>query len=152
VAARSPSLAFFRERRISASRAEKTVGFAADFIDIHQLFSVSLYLDKPNFLPDRSFAEAYLKLKSGRNAKELGDICLFLTGVFPKYGSKYNIDTSYYVGIASSSYDLAARTLNYETFKLLSIHFEYIRQFIELTTNSNKNLSILSYKSGNKHS
>jgi len=38
----------------------------------------------------------------------------------------------------TSSYEIAARSLNYETFNLLSVHFEFVRSFIEITINSNK--------------
>ena len=108
-------------------------------VEIYVIMLLANFLDRPNFLPDSSFAETQLKLKNSRSAKELGDVCLFLTGVFPQYGSRYGIDTGYYVGIGSNSYQMAARTLNYQTFQLLSEHFDYVRQFIEITTSSNQN-------------
>ena len=43
-------------------------------------------VDQPNFLPETSFAESYLELRNSRDAKSLGDNCLFVTGVFPTYG------------------------------------------------------------------
>jgi hypothetical protein len=113
-------------------------------IEVYVTMLLANFLDKPDFLPERSFAETHLKLKNSRSAKDLGDACLFLTGVFPQYGSRYGIDKRYYVGIGSSSYQQAAVSLNYEMFQQLSIHFEYIRQFIEITTNSNlKNINFL---------
>ena len=58
------------------------------------------HIDKDNFLPKKSFAESYLTISKSRNAKELGDTCLFVSGVFPAYG-----DTDYFVGIGRSSYN-----------------------------------------------
>lgn len=109
-------------------------------VEIYVTMLLADFLDRPVFLPDQSFAETHLKLKNSKSAKELGDVCLFLTGVFPQYGSRYGIDTGYYVGIGSNSYQIAARTMNYEIFQLLSVHFEYVRQFIEITTSSNRDL------------
>jgi hypothetical protein len=97
-------------------------------------------VDAVELLPKQGFGKTYLTLtqSSKQNAKELGDTCLFVTGVFPKYGSKYNINQSYYVNIGISSYELAARTLNYNTFYLLAKHFEFLRLFIETATSSKK--------------
>lgn len=97
-------------------------------------------VDAADFLPKQGFGKTYLTLNhaSKQNAKDLGDTCLFVTGVFPKYGSKYNINQSYYINIGISSYELAAKTLNYNTFYLLAKHFEFLRLFIEAATSSKR--------------
>ena len=87
-------------------------------------------VDKPNFLPETSFAESYLELRNSRDAKSLGDNCLFVTGVFPTYG----IDIDYYIGIGQSSYNRISYGMNKELFDSLSIHFRFLRKFINLTT------------------
>ena len=87
-------------------------------------------VDKPNFLPETSFAESYLELRNSRDAKSLGDNCLFVTGVFPTYG----IDINYYIGIGQSSYNRISYGMNKELFDSLSIHFRFLRKFINLTT------------------
>ena len=89
-------------------------------------------LDKPNFLPESTFAESYLKLRNSRDAKALGDTCLFVTGVFPDYG----IDQDYYIGIGQSSYNSISYGMNKDLFNDLSKHFKFLRHFIELTTSS----------------
>jgi hypothetical protein len=101
------------------------------------------FIERPDFLPDRSFAETYLKLKNSKSAKELGDVCLFLTGVFPSYGSRYNINTEYYSSIGIGSYEKAARDLNYEIFVLLSHNFNYLRTFISVSTGSKQFKSLI---------
>jgi len=90
-------------------------------------------MDKPNFLPERSFAEAYLKLRNPANysAKELGDTCLFVSGVFPTYGKKHGLSKSYYQGIGISSYDMISEVLNGELFSQLAFHFCFLSEFIE---------------------
>ena len=89
-------------------------------------------LDKPNFLPEKSFAEAYLSLKQPYrlSAKELGDTCLFVTGVFPEYGLSVN----YYSNIGKSSYSIATTNLDIEIFELLSTKFDFVREFINIAT------------------
>jgi len=105
---------------------------------------LSSYIDKPNFLPENSFAEAFSKLerKNITQAKELGDTCLFLSGVFPKYGRRYGLNKRYYREIGSSSYDIASMRMSHEVFSLLSTHFDFVADFITLCTH-NKNKTII---------
>ena len=92
-------------------------------------------LDKPNFLPEKTFAEAYLSLKQPYrlSAKELGDTFLFVTGVFPDYG----MSIDYYSNIGKSSYNLATTNLDIEIFELLSLKFDFVREFINIATKPN---------------
>jgi hypothetical protein len=112
-------------------------------LEVYVVMLLANFLDKPDFLPERSFTDSYIKLKTSQSAKELGDVCLFLTGVFPSYGSKYNINRSYYSSIGISSYEKAAHTLNYNVFMLLSRNFEYVQNLIELSTSNRKFKSII---------
>jgi len=98
------------------------------------------FLDKPDFLPERkTIGEVYFQLHTSRNAKELGDVCLFVTGVYPAIGtSKYTVNRKYYSDIGISSYEKAAQNLNYEIFELLSHNFIFLQRVIELTVSSKK--------------
>jgi hypothetical protein len=98
-------------------------------------------MDRPDFLPEHSFAEAYLKLRrpSGYSAKELGDACLFVSGVFPSYGKKHGLNRAYYQDIGISSYDMVAETLNGELFRTLSVRFVFVSDFIGIVTRSSTN-------------
>lgn len=90
-------------------------------------------MDRPNFLPEQSFAQAYLKLRrpASYNAKELGDACLLVSGAFPTYGRRHGLNRKYYQNIGISSYEMVAETLNGELFKNLAIHFSVLSNFIE---------------------
>ena len=101
-------------------------------IESYVVMLLADHLDKPNFLPETTFAESYLRLKNSRDAKALGDSCLFVTGVFPDYG----IDQEYYIGIGQSSYHSITNGMNKDLFNDLSKHFKFLRYFIELTTSS----------------
>jgi hypothetical protein len=111
-----------------------------DALEAYIVMLLASKVESADFLPKEGFGKSFLMLSqtSKQNAKDLGDTCLFVTGVFPKYGSRYNINQSYYINIGISSYELAAKTLNYNTFYLLAKHFEFLRNFIETATSSSK--------------
>ena len=111
-----------------------------DQIEAYVVMLLAHHLDRPNFIPEKTFAHAYLKLKrpAEYSAKELGDACLFVTTVFPSYGDKHGLDKSYYQGIGITSYDLVAETMNGELFSQLSTHFVFLSDFINEVTNSAK--------------
>lgn len=102
-------------------------------IETYVVMLLANNVEQVNFLPEKTFAETYLNLKNHRDAKTLGDICLFVSGVFPEYGSRYGINKQYYVSIGSSSYDTVSKTLYPELFSVLSTHFEFISEFIEIS-------------------
>tara|TARA_A100001035_G_C27767912_1_gene494706 strand:+ start:317 stop:748 length:432 start_codon:yes stop_codon:yes gene_type:complete len=95
------------------------------------------HIDKNNFLPKTSFAEYYLRLRDTDrySQKELGDTCLFVRGVFPEKGKRYGIDKSYYSKIGKNCYANAGEFLHPELFGQLSLHFDFLGDFIELTVN-----------------
>lgn len=102
------------------------------------------FVDRPDYLPEKSFAEAYLKLKrpADMTAKELGDTCLFVTGVFPTYGSKHGIKRQYYQEIGRGSYEMVAEVMHPDLFKQLAAHFIFLSDFIDVVTHSPKHLPI----------
>ena len=110
-------------------------------IESYIVMLLSHHIDKPNWMPDKSFAEVYLTLsETGAKrltAKELGDACLFLTGVFPKYTLQRN-SKKYYQDIGSSSYDVVHDLIPGSVFKQLSTHFIFLSDFIEFTISNSK--------------
>ena len=111
-------------------------------IEAYVVMLLASYIDRPNFLPEETFAHAYLKLSrpADYSAKELGDTCLFVTGVFPAYGSKHGINRKYYQDIGSSSYEIVSEVLNPDLFVPLSKHFAFVSDFIEVTIHSSKDV------------
>jgi hypothetical protein len=103
---------------------------------------LSHHIDKPDWLPEKSFAEVYLSLsETGQKrltAKELGDACLFMTGVFPAYAKKKN-NIRYFQDIGSSSYEVVNELIPGSLFGQLSTHFIFLSSFIEYTINNSKN-------------
>ena len=114
-------------------------------LESYVVYLLASHLDRPDFLPDSTFAEAYLKLSRPytQNAKQLGDTCLFVTGVFPAYGSNKGLNVKYYSNIGKSSYSMASEYLNIDLFENLSKHFDFLREFIDISINKHKSHPIL---------
>lgn len=130
-------LAFFD---IVKSSSDKNGYELPEQVEAYVVMLLANYVERTNFLPEESFAEAYMKLSQPYNysAKELGDTCLFVTGVFPTYGSSKGINRSYYQNIGSSSYEMVAKTMHGELFDALATHFIFLSEFIEITVSSSK--------------
>lgn len=114
-------------------------------LESYIVFLLASHLDKPDFLPQETFAQAYLKLERPytQNAKQLGDTCLFVTGVFPTYGAKKGLNIKYYSNIGKSSYSMASEYLNVDLFDNLSKHFDILREFIDISINKQNRHPIL---------
>jgi len=109
-------------------------------IEAYVVMLLSSYVDKPNFLPDDTFAQAFLSINSSKQAKELADTCLFVTGVFPDIGKRKGLNRRYYQDIGSSSYEIVAGVKHPELFNTLATHFNFLSDFIEVTVSTSKHL------------
>jgi hypothetical protein len=106
-------------------------------IEAYVVMLLANFVDKTDFLPD-TFATAFLTIKDSRDAKSLGDTCLFVSGVFPSIGERKGLSRRYYQDIGSTSYELVAEVMNPELFTPLATHFNFLSDFIEVTVNSSK--------------
>ena len=121
--------------------AKETHGYELPVdLESYVVFLLASHIERPDFLPHSTFAEAYLKLKRPytQNAKQLGDTCLFVTGVFPSYGQDKGLDITYYSNIGKSSYSMAKEYLNIDLFESLSTHFDLLRTVIDTSINKHK--------------
>ena len=107
-----------------------------EYIEHYVVLLLASHVDKSDFLPTKTFAESMLEIKYSRDAKTLGDTCLFVTGIFPEYG----IDVNYYSHIGKISYNRCTTALNIELFETLSKHFDHIRFFINHIRNDKYNV------------
>lgn len=115
----------FRECLIETSRQE---GFTLpEDIEAYVAILLGSFIDEPDFLPSPTFTEAYIK--GTMPSKDLADVCLFVRGVFPKYGDK-----NYLTTIGKSSYDNASRQLRMRMFEDISNNFETVVKVIRIST------------------
>jgi hypothetical protein len=105
-------------------------------IEAYVVMLLASYVDKTDFLPE-TFAESFLTIKTTTEAKELGDTCLFVAGVFPTMGTRKGLSRRYYQDIGSTSYEMAS-DMNSDLFPVLSRHFNFLSSFIEVTVNTSK--------------
>jgi hypothetical protein len=107
-----------------------------EYIEHYIVCLLASHVDKSDFLPTKTFAESILKISNSRDAKTLGDTCLFVTGIFPEYG----LNVEYYSSIGKMSYNRCTHNLNIELFETLSKHFDHIRFFINHIRNDKYNV------------
>ncbi len=98
-----------------------------DDIEAYVAVLLGSFIDEPDFLPSPTFIEAYMN--NTMPSKDLADVCLFVRGVFPKYGNKSHITT-----IGKSSYDNAGRQLRMRMFEDISQNFEMVVKIIRIST------------------
>ena len=108
---------------VSTAREQTGIEFPLH-IEHYVVALLAQHVDRADFLPKSSFAESMLTIHNSRTAIELGDSCLFVTGVFPNYG----IDRSYYMSIGQSAYT----RIDTELFNTVSVHFPTIADFIQV--------------------
>lgn len=112
---------------------QKTTGYQLPVhLEHYVVMVLSLHIDKADWQPEKSFAEAYMQISNRTNAKQLGDTCLFVCGVFPAYGNKKGLTRSYFQNIGKSSYSQVTG----EIFQDLSLHFDFLTDFINLSINT----------------
>jgi len=81
------------------------------------------HVEKTNFFSE-PFGLRYMDLQTSTNAKELGDNCLMISGIFPGYRG---MPTDYYVEIGAGSYGMAASATGSEIFSQLAENFDRFR-------------------------
>ncbi len=113
-------------------------------IEVYVVMLLSSRVDKPDFLPEDSFAESYMKLK-GIEAKHLGDTCLFTVGVFPEYGVRKGLTQEYFSNIGMTSYDIATSYLDDKLFSDLRDHFMFLSNFINVCVTNQDRIDISSF-------
>lgn len=103
-------------------------------IEVYLTTLLATYTKNNDFLPSKTFVETLYEINSKKSAKDLGDSCLFVTGVFPSYGKERGLSRSYFQGIGSMSYSIAANYTENEIFSNLSTHFKFLSEFIAIVT------------------
>ena len=115
-------------------------------IEAYIVMLLASYVDKPDFLPEQTFGQMFFKLKTTDEAKNLGDTCLFVAGVFPSIGERHGINRRYYQDIGSTSYEMVAGARHPELFTALAKHFNFLSEFIEVTVHSSKHVQSILFR------
>tara|TARA_B110000090_G_scaffold85403_1_gene97082 strand:+ start:397 stop:822 length:426 start_codon:yes stop_codon:yes gene_type:complete len=114
-------------------------------IEAYVVMLLASHVEKPDFLPE-TFGTTFMQLKTSNQAKELGDTCLFVAGVFPSIGERKGLKRRYYQDIGSSSYEMVAGDRHPELFNTLALHFNFLSEFIEVTVHSSKHMQNILFR------
>ena len=114
-------------------------------VEAYIVMLLSDFVDRDDIPPDSTFAEMFLTIKDQRQAKVLGDTCLFVSGVFPKLKARYGVNRRYYQDIGSTSYEIAS-DMNIDLFPTLAKHFVFLSEFIEVTVHSSKDVQSILFR------
>ena len=116
-------------------------------VEAYIVMLLSSFVERPDFLPKTSFAEQYLNISKNNpyHAKDLGDICLFVTGVMPSYGTKAGLSSDYFQNIGQSSYHVASINLNTQLFTVLCQNFDLLSNILQGATGHYKTNNIVSH-------
>jgi hypothetical protein len=99
-----------------------------EHIEHYAVALLAVHVDRVDFLPRTTFAQALYSIRNARTAKELGDTCLFVTGVFPEYG----VNRRYYSDIGKTAYS----TIELELFRDITHSFDAIQTLINCTVSN----------------
>ena len=99
-----------------------------EHIEHYAVALLAVHVDRVDFLPKHSFAHALYNIRNARTAKELGDTCLFVTGVFPTYG----VNRRYYTDIGKTAYS----SIELELFRDITHSFDVLQTLIECTVSN----------------
>jgi len=114
-------------------------------IEAYVVMLLASHVDKPDFLPE-TFGTTFMQLKTANQAKDLGDTCLFVAGVFPSIGERKGLKRRYYQDIGSTSYEMVAGARHPELFNTLATHFNFLSEFIEVTVHSSKHVQNILFR------
>ena len=102
---------------------DDTAGQMPPMMKIYVSSLLADHVEKTHFFSE-PFGLRYMDLQTSSAAKELGDNCLIIVGVFPGYRG---MSDEYYSGIGAGSYSMAAHHTGSEIFESLAIHFNQVR-------------------------
>lgn len=93
-------------------------------------------LDKNPWTPEPSFAERYMSISSVFDAQDLADTCFFTRAVFPEYGSRRGLNSSYFVDMGQGCYSYVIRINPDPAIKTMRDHFEFLAEVVWTATRS----------------
>ena len=114
------------------STAQQTGIELPEHIEHYAVALLAVHVDRTDFLPRSTFAQALRNISNARTAKELGDTCLFVTGVFPGYG----VNRRYYSDIGKTAYS----SIELDLFRDITRAFDSIQTLIHCTVDRRSSL------------
>ena len=116
---------------------EKKTGFVMpEFVEWHVVSLLADRMDRPDIIPDPSFAEKYLSLYQTSRPEDIleyADDCLFFTSLMPDYGKRRGLDMDYYATLGISSYYAYSDLMREEFYTQIGNWFYQLQKFLNCT-------------------
>lgn len=119
---------------LAADAVRQTGVHLPQHLELYCVLMLADHMRRGDWEPRPSFAECYMTITSADAAREFGDECLFITGVFPEYAQRRGMNIGYYEGLGQSAYLRASKTLNPDLFEPLAKNFGVVRRWILAVT------------------
>lgn len=89
------------------------------------------FVDKPGRIPpEMALVEMLYEAQTKSQKKQVGDLCLWITGVFPNYKQRYGIRRTYYQQLGASAY----RHTQSEVLWEIAEYFPVVSDFVKAAT------------------
>jgi len=99
---------------------------------------LAAWAQRSDFVPEPSFAERWMTLRTAEETKEFADQCLFCVSLFPNMGERRGIPAGYYSDLGSMAYAHVYRSSGNPLFQLLSRGFDPCAHVLHYTVSLNK--------------
>lgn len=86
------------------------------------------YIDKPDWQPRPSLAEAYMTRSSYSELVNLGNDCWFARSIFPELIERKGLGYRYYEDIGQGAYARALQLHRTKGIELMAQHFEFLAE------------------------
>ena len=106
--------------------SQRTGTYLPHKIESYLTYLLASHVERADFFRD-PVALRYMSLSSHHSAKDLGDNCLVIAGIF---SGLRGMDDSYYVNIGRGSYHVAADATGSEIFERLADDFVEYKRFL----------------------
>ena len=96
-------------------------------------YTVSILADKVDkmpWTPEPSYAEAYMMIRTPRQALDLGNTCFFTRSVFPELLERRGLSQNYFVELGQGSYSIALQYTNMPQIRAIRDNFEFLSEVV----------------------
>jgi len=126
------------------------VGFAAPELLLDYLALIlAERFDRPGFIPEPSFAEAYLRLYSQYRPgiyRDFADSTLIFCSLLPEYGQRRGISMDYYATLGISTYYSLGDLAHDDRFTQLGNWFYHLQGFLCSLLHPQKPLQLVQFR------
>jgi hypothetical protein len=99
-----------------------------DYVVDYEARVLASKIDRNPWQPEPSYAERYMTLRTPAEALELANTCWFTRAVFPELKSRHGIQSSYYVQLGMSCYEMVLQHTDTPAVRALSKNFEFLAE------------------------